>query len=249
MGANAQTEVPTFTANQILTAAQMNNSARTGVPVFATTTTRDAAFGGAGEKTLAEGQLAYIEATDVVQFYDGSNWVNVVSTSTTGTTLLKAKTTFTSVTSFSLANDTFTSTYDSYRINITFSTYASDSNITLRLRKTGTDNSANSYVYGFNEARQNGFGSQTGGTATSWPVAYLNSGAPGSVLTLEIRNPKQNVRTYGNNWNSASNFGDNSIYATQFGGFIHDVEDTYDALSILASTSVSGFYTVYGFNQ
>jgi hypothetical protein len=74
MGANAQTEVPTFTANQILTAAQMNNSARTGVPVFATTTTRDAAFGGAGEKTLAEGQLAYIEASKVVQFYDGTNW-------------------------------------------------------------------------------------------------------------------------------------------------------------------------------
>lgn len=74
MGANAQTTVPTFTASQILTAAQMNQSARTGVPVFATTTDRDAAFGGAGEKTLAEGQLAYIEASDIVQYYDGSAW-------------------------------------------------------------------------------------------------------------------------------------------------------------------------------
>jgi hypothetical protein len=74
MGANAQTEVSTFTAGQVLTAAQLNNTARTGVPVFATTTTRDAAFGGTGEKTLAEGQLAYIEATDVVQYYDGSAW-------------------------------------------------------------------------------------------------------------------------------------------------------------------------------
>lgn len=74
MGANAQTTVPTFTSGQVLTAAQMNNSARTGVPVFATTTDRDAGFGGAGEKTLAEGQLAYIEATDVVQYYDGSTW-------------------------------------------------------------------------------------------------------------------------------------------------------------------------------
>lgn len=74
MGANAQTTVPTFTAAQVLTSAQMNESARTGVPVFATTTTRDAAFGGAGEKTLAEGQLAYIEASDIVQYYDGSSW-------------------------------------------------------------------------------------------------------------------------------------------------------------------------------
>jgi hypothetical protein len=77
MGANAQTAVPTFTAGQVLTAAQMNESARTGVPVFATTVERDAAFGGTGEKVLAEGQLAYIEAGDVVQYYTGSTWAPV----------------------------------------------------------------------------------------------------------------------------------------------------------------------------
>jgi hypothetical protein len=77
MGANAQTTVPTFTAAQVLTAAQMNDSARTGVPVFAGTTERDAGFGGTGEKTLAEGQLCYLESTDVVQYYDGSAWRTV----------------------------------------------------------------------------------------------------------------------------------------------------------------------------
>lgn len=77
MGANAQTTVPTFTAAQVLTADQMNQSARTGVPVFADTTARDAGFGGAGEKTLAEGQLCYLESTDVVQYYTGSAWATV----------------------------------------------------------------------------------------------------------------------------------------------------------------------------
>jgi len=77
MGANAQTTVPTFTASQVLTAAQMNNSARTGVPVFATSVERDAAFGGAGEKTLAEGQLCYLEDTNKVMLYDGSFWTNL----------------------------------------------------------------------------------------------------------------------------------------------------------------------------
>ena len=77
MGANAQTTVPTFTASQVLTAAQMNDSARTGVPVFATTTTRDAGFGGTGEKTLAEGQLCYIEASDETQYYTGTAWKTV----------------------------------------------------------------------------------------------------------------------------------------------------------------------------
>jgi hypothetical protein len=79
MGANAQTTVPTFTASQVLTADLMNQSARTGVPVFADTTARDAAFGGSGEKTLAEGQLCYLEDTNKVQYYDGSAWANLGS--------------------------------------------------------------------------------------------------------------------------------------------------------------------------
>ena len=79
MGANAQTTVPTFVDGQVLTAAQQNQSARTGVPVFADTTARDAAFGGAGEKTLAEGQLCYLEDTNKVQYYDGAAWANLGS--------------------------------------------------------------------------------------------------------------------------------------------------------------------------
>jgi len=76
MGANAQTTVQKFLSGAVLTAEQQNFSAATGVPVFATTVTRDAAFGGAN-KVLAEGQLAYIEATDVVQYYDGAAWASV----------------------------------------------------------------------------------------------------------------------------------------------------------------------------
>lgn len=82
MGANAQTTVPTFVDGQVLTAAQQNQSARTGVPVFADTTARDAAFGGAGEKTLAEGQLCYVEnLTGVaqIQYYDGAAWVSLIA--------------------------------------------------------------------------------------------------------------------------------------------------------------------------
>lgn len=104
MGVNAQTEVPTFTASQVLTAAQMNNSARTGVPVFATTVTRDAAFGGAGEKTLAEGQLCYLESTNVVQYYDGAAWATVgPSALTTATATVATSQSTSSVTYTDLA--------------------------------------------------------------------------------------------------------------------------------------------------
>ena len=78
MGLNAQTAVPVFTAGQVLTAAQVTQI-NTGVPVFATTTTRDAAFGGTGEKTLAQGQFCYLESTGKLQVYTGSAWSNVGS--------------------------------------------------------------------------------------------------------------------------------------------------------------------------
>ena len=78
MGANAQTAVPVFTQGQVLTAAQVTQI-NTGIPVFATTVTRDAAFGGAGEKTLAQGQFCYLESTGKLQVYTGSAWSNVGS--------------------------------------------------------------------------------------------------------------------------------------------------------------------------
>ena len=73
MGANAVTTVPVYVAGEVLTAADMNIT-NSGIPVFATTTTRDAAFGGAGEKTLAQGQTCYIEAPSSYQTYTGSAW-------------------------------------------------------------------------------------------------------------------------------------------------------------------------------
>jgi hypothetical protein len=76
MGANAVTTVPVYTAGEVLTAADMNIT-NSGIPVFATSVTRDAAFGGAGEKTLAEGQFAYLEDSNTTQYYDGAAWQSV----------------------------------------------------------------------------------------------------------------------------------------------------------------------------
>ena len=74
--ANTQTSVPVFTAGQVLTAAQQN-LINTGIPVFADSSARDAAFGGTGEKTLAEGQFAFLEDTNSTQFYDSATWQEV----------------------------------------------------------------------------------------------------------------------------------------------------------------------------
>lgn len=98
MGANAVTSVYDFTAGQVLTAQQMDQ-VNCGIPVFATTTTRDAAFGGTGERTLAQGQFAFIEATNSIQVYDGTAWrsrqgVVQIVTGTTSTAVTNATTTY-----------------------------------------------------------------------------------------------------------------------------------------------------------
>lgn len=76
MGLNAQTSVPSFTDGQVLTAQQMGQI-NTGIPVFADTISRDAAFGGSGEKTLAQGQFCYLESTGKLTVYTGTSWANV----------------------------------------------------------------------------------------------------------------------------------------------------------------------------
>jgi hypothetical protein len=79
MGINAQTSVPKFTSGDVLTAAN-TNLLTNAPPVFSGTATRDAAFGGVGEKTLAEGQLCYLEDSNIVQYYDGAAWATLAPT-------------------------------------------------------------------------------------------------------------------------------------------------------------------------
>ena len=48
------------------------------VSVFDDSSARDAAFGGAGEPTLAEGMVCYLEDTNIFQIYSGSAWISLI---------------------------------------------------------------------------------------------------------------------------------------------------------------------------
>jgi hypothetical protein len=198
MGANAQTAVPVFTAGQVLT-AQQQTEINTGVPVFATTVTRDAAFGGAGEKTLAEGQFAYIEATNTTQYYDGAAWQSLV----TASGVVQVKNAFKS--------DTFTTTSTSYvditglSISITptsasnkilvFATVngaapAGVGNATLQLMRDataiGNGDAAGTRSVGIaNYVNQSGYAENAG-------IGFLDSPATTSATTYKIQVKLQN---------------------------------------------------------
>jgi hypothetical protein len=138
--ANEQTSVPLFTAGEVLTAANMNISAGTGVPVFSNTTTRDAGFGGAGEKVLAEGQLCYLSDSNIVQYYSGSGWATVgpAAAPTSGLTLISATTIGSAVSSVTVSG-AFSATYDYYKITISGGTGSvNDEQLGLKLGATAT---------------------------------------------------------------------------------------------------------------
>lgn len=239
MGANAQTTVPTFVTSQVLTSDQMNQSARTGVPVFADTTARDAAFGGTGEKVLAEGQLCYLESTNVVQYYDGAAWATVGPTSA-GALRYITGATFSSVASVSTAASTFTATYANYLVLVDITSVSTTLDVLMRLRTGSTDASA-SYWWTI-----------TGGTSTSatntTSIQILDNVntvtvSYGGSVQMTVFNPElaRNTNVTGTVWSEAP------AYNGVLGAGLYTTT-SYDALTFLTSTgTMSGNYRVYGY--
>ena len=243
MGANAQIEVPAFTAGQVLTAAEMTQI-NTGIPVFATTTTRDAAFGGAGEKVLAQGQYAFIEATNTTQYYNGSAWVAVGGAS--GLTLITSQT-FTAATSWSLPANTFSSTYANYRIVIDITAASATSTFTGRLRASGADNTTANYntmLTGISSA--GGAITITGNAQTSFSFGDILSVAPVNAYSFDIIAP--NLARYtdfiGNMATS-----DGTRFMGFAGGLSFAATTVFDSFTWLVSggANITGDYRVYGY--
>jgi len=70
-----------FTSGSVLTAEQVNTYLMDQtIMTFASTSARDAAFGGAGEATLSEGMFAFTTDTNTLWLYTGATdgWVNVL---------------------------------------------------------------------------------------------------------------------------------------------------------------------------
>jgi hypothetical protein len=244
MGANATTFVPSYTSGEVLTAANLSVT-NSGIPVFATTVTRDAAFGGTGEKTLAEGQFAYIEATNTTQYYDGAAWqsvgVNPGLVYITGAT-------FSAAASVSLPTSTFTSTYTNYKIVFRVSAASGTFTLTSRLRAAGTDNTTSNYSTAspglFSNAAAttiSGYGATSFGNDTA-------TNATGLTISVDVLNPQATdlTQVVGNL------IGFNSLPA--IAGYAYNAQfnatTSFDSMSFIAATStITGYYKVYGYSN
>ena len=258
---NEQTSVPLYAASEVLTAANMNISAGTGVPVFATTVTRDAAFGGANEKVLAEGQLCYLSSTNVVQYYDGAAWATVGPASAggfvpiaptsvavgsgTATASANGQVTLTSVgTSVSL-NGVFSASYTNYKI-IYRTNLSTTSNTSVRLRVAGTDSSSSDYLKNQNVVEASGNYPTTVAATTSWLIAQSGALTVNNTAVFDLLNPFSAAVTFG--------FGmfDQSSATAQnpFGAFsiMNKATTSYDGITILINAgTATGTISVYGY--
>lgn len=234
MGANATTFVPTYVAGEVLTAADLNVT-NSGIPVFATTVTRDAAFGGTGEKTLAEGQYAYIEATNTTQFYDGAAWQTLGATP--GLSVVKAETAFTAASSFSV-DGVFTSSYTNYLMLVNLTTVSGTG--TLQLRTGGVASTAN---YSYNTIL---------GSAGTLSNLYTSAGASLSVGTVS-NNVIIPIEIYGPQLAAPTSFYAKNHQGTTAGNqwlisASHNVSTAYDGIA-MSFTTGTGTYAIYGYGK
>ena len=237
MGANAVTTVPVYTAGEVLTAADMNIT-NSGIPVFADSTARDAAFGGTGEKTLAEGQYAYLESTNATQVYDGSNWMSVGVAP--GLVLVKTQTIGTTVASVTLS-DVFSSTYDNYLIVVSGGVGSTTGQMALTLGATATGYYRFGIYGTYSSATVQGIQNSNG---TNWgdAVGMSTNSLSG---TIELIAPNLAKRTsYSSSMQQVATGG----YSLRSAGFLDDATQ-YTALTLTCGTGTvtGGTVKVYGY--
>ena len=234
MGVNAQIEVPAFTAGQVLTAAEMTQI-NTGIPVFATTVTRDAAFGGAGEKVLAQGQYAYIEATSTLQVYTGSAWISAISS---GLNLITAQTIGTAVGSVTVSN-AFSATYDAYKIVVSGGVGSGNSYFTFKLGASTASYATSTILNDYN-ATTTSVGSSTGSQ-----FLYTGSVSASSLsASIELQNPF--LAKYTSYQASVQQVG-----SAGFTSGLHQVSTSYTdfILAPASGTLTGGTIRVYGYQN
>ncbi len=240
MGANAGTAVPVYASGEVLTAARLNLT-NCGVPVFSGTATRDAAFGGSGEKVLAEGQLCYLEDANVVQYYDSASWLTVGPTTNPALVCVKAETAFSGASSVT-ADNVFTSSYTNYVLLLNYTTSTTNF-VFAKLRTGGTSASTNytsQQIQGFSTTASTN--ARTGATAIEFGY-YGNTTREASVVQI---------------------MGPQLAQATQFdiqgGGLggtlvqkiygLHTTATAYDGIELLVTSgTMTGTYAIYGYSK
>ena len=151
-------------------------------------------------------------------------------------------TSFSGVASQSI-NDVFSATYKSYLILCTY-LCATAGPMTMRLRVSGTDNSAANYGWAYIVARAGYHDSTGANTNTSWEVAQCDAYRQNS-FSMHLHNPF--ATEYTTFQNSSSSF--NNVNQTYFGhSGATSVTTSYTGFTLIPPGNITGSVSIYGYS-
>jgi hypothetical protein len=262
-----------FPAFSKLTSAQVNGYLMDQTIMrFADATARDAAFGGAGEPTLAEGMFCYLDSTNVVQSYNGSAWVSIASSNAPyqnpmGLELVSPTTvtvgsgsasnsngniTFTTAQAIKVQG-VFTDTYRNYRLVIDFTSSTGGGNLQA-LMLSGATTSGGFTTVGSWWGVSGGTGQSgnigTGNQGVTYGVigAFGSSGTNYGGSTVDIMQPKIAAGTQLMFQHASYNLITANYY--QMGSALHYTASAYDGIEISTSgTNITGTMRFYGYRN
>jgi len=245
MGANAVTTVPVYVAGEVLTAADLNIT-NSGIPVFASSVERDASFGGTGEKTLAEGQFAYLETGNVTQYYDGATWQSV---GTTPGLVYLTGASFSAVASVSAPNSTFTSSYKNFRVILQVTSTSTLAEILFRFRASGSDDTNNMYRQTSAIITSTNVDSNITGDRTSFRLGSATSSANSICFaSFDINDMADSSVVKGVIGVTTFENGSNHLGGNFVGQL--NTDKAFDSISFLTSTgTMTGNYRIYAYSE
>jgi hypothetical protein len=215
------------------------------IPKTLTTTTGDTIYA-SGANTPA--RLGIGSNGQVLTVASGIPSWATPSTPASGLTFLSA-TTFSNVATSS-TNSVFSGTYSNYRIMLKVKSVTSGSDLSLRLRVSGSDNSTSNYAYVFPYYQMDGAGAGTtkNSAQSSMLLASINS-ADYSWATYDIFSPQLSESTGVTGNMTLKNGASSSYYMYLFGG-LFATTTAFDGFTLIGvSANITGEVRVYGYQN
>lgn len=197
------------------------------------------------------GQLIFETDTTRLAVWTGSAWQYETAAAGPPGLVYITGASFTTATSFSLPNNTFSATYRNYKLIVNITAVTSDSDFTMRMRASGTDDSNTSYQYAFTGLRNDATASNsTSGSASSWVVGEQDSATVRYSLNFDVMQPQVTAIT---SVIGTYHFVDkaNTFTAARTGAGFFTATTQFDSLSFISSvaSSITGIYRVYGYTD
>jgi hypothetical protein len=242
----AVTSVTNFSDGNVLTATALN-AVNCGIHVYSNAAARDAAYGGSGERTLVEGEYAYLLDTDQTLVYSGSSWVSV---GTAPGLVYLTGASFSAVASVSLPTNTFSSTYKNYKIIFSVTDCSANNINYLRYRAAGSDLTTGYFASSLVFTDQNTTSNIVVFNQAQATIGYQITASRPNFYDMTLYNPLSTADEIIMSYTGASGVAAYNAGGVVVGTAMRSSGTAIDSLTVYPSTgTITGEYKVYGYSN